>query len=418
MKCLWLTRKYPRPANSGELLYSEGLIRSLAEAGVEMTVIAHDNEEQPLATARHQDEYGVLWELGSAKLGGRLPSLLSPLPADAWRLRGGGLARLFRKALKRGGWDAVVIDHAAMGWAWPIYRSFYSRRPEPPPRLAYISHNHEAKIRRDIARSASFLSPRGLALRWDAGKYARLEEQLCAAADLVTAITPEEVEAYRLDFPHQHYLCLRPGYSGKRFPDRKISPETPRRVVMSGSFEWIAKQENLERFLAKGASTLAEAGIELQVVGKAPEGFRQDISRRYPAVVFTGTVPEVSPYLREARFGLIVEELGGGFKLKALDYVFHSLPIAGLECSVTGVPLKSPNEILLAENTEDLIERVVARIDRYDLLNEQRAAAYRRCEREFDWSQRGAALRQFLTSPAPVPASARSLAPLPGQPVG
>ena len=32
--------------------------------------------------------------------------------------------------------------------------------------------------------------------------------------------------------------------------------------------------------------------------------------------------------------GLIVEIVGGGFKLKSLDYVFHGLPIAGLEGAV------------------------------------------------------------------------------------
>ena len=33
------------------------------------------------------------------------------------------------------------------------------------------------------------------------------------------------------------------------------------------------------------------------------------------------------------------EELGGGFKLKALDYVFHGLPLAILDDSAAGLPL-------------------------------------------------------------------------------
>ena len=48
MNCLWLTRKYPRPANSGELIYSGGLLRAFVRAGAHVTAIAHDNDESPV----------------------------------------------------------------------------------------------------------------------------------------------------------------------------------------------------------------------------------------------------------------------------------------------------------------------------------------------------------------------------------
>jgi len=180
------------------------------------------------------------------------------------------------------------------------------------------------------------------ALQFDAEKYARQEEQLCAEVDLVTAITEAEVEAYRKNFSSQRYLCLTPRYEGEAHRDRVISEKTPRRVVMSGSFEWVAKRINLELFLEQAAKPLADAGIELQIVGKTEEAFRAAMRKRFPNVNFVGRVLEMSPYLLNSRMGLIVEEFGGGFKLKTLEYIYHGLPLAGLNHAVEGLPLKSP----------------------------------------------------------------------------
>ncbi|MDA7921806.1 hypothetical protein N9B73_08620 [Verrucomicrobiales bacterium] len=197
------------------------------------------------------------------------------------------------------------------------------------PVIVYLSHNHEAKIRREIAKNSKASFPHKLALQLDAEKYARQEEMLCREVDLVTAITETEVEAYRENFPSQHYISLTPGYEGESHI-RRISEATPRRVAISGSFEWVAKRINLERFLEQAASPLLAAGIELQIVGKADDDYRQAILDQFPGVDMVGRVPEMTPFLLDARMGLIVEEFGGGFKLKTLEYIFSWIAARGV----------------------------------------------------------------------------------------
>ncbi len=401
MKCLWLTRKYPRPANSGELIYSDGLLRSFAGSGAEIVAIAHDNDEAPVGdgseSSAYLDEDGVAWRLGSPALGSRLGSLLSRLPADSWRLKGGGPGKTLDAALANESWDAIIIDHAARGWALgPLRKRKKAAGISGGPVLVYVSHNHEAKVRREVARNSDASFPRRLALRLDAEKYARQEEALCREADLVTAITEAEVAAYSEHFPEQRYLCLTPGYEGPFHPEREITAETPRRVVMSGSFEWIAKRINLERFLAQAAAPLAAAGIELQIVGKTDEDFRQATSARFPGVDFVGRVPEMTPYLLDARLGLIVEEFGGGFTLKTLEYLFHGLPLAGLVQAVEGLPLRSPEHLLLERDIPALVAAVVAAIDDLDRLNAMRKSAYDLCREAFRWEDRGRRLHEAL----------------------
>ncbi len=401
MKCLWLTRKYPRPANSGELIYSNGLIRSLAKTGVELTVLAHDNDEAPVGdggeASRFRDEDGVEWRLGSPELGSRFASLFTRYPSDSWRLKHGGPEKALVSALANEGWDAIVIDHAALGWALaPIRERRRATGISGDPMIVYVSHNHEARVRREVARHSPAALPRRLALRLDAEKYAWQEQTLCRETDLVTAITPAEVDAYRESFPRKRYLCLTPGYEGPFHPGREITTATPRRVIMSGSFEWIAKRINLERFLEQAAAPLAAAGIGLQIVGKTDESFRKDMGARFPGVDLVGRVPEMTPYLLDARIGLIVEEFGGGFKLKTLEYLFHGLPLAGLVQAVEGLPLRSPEHLLLASDVPSLVAAVVGVIDDIDRLNAMQRKSFALCREAFRWEDRGRRLHEAL----------------------
>jgi len=395
MKCLWLTRKYPRPVNSGELIYSDGLIRAFAATEADLTVIAHDNDEKPIgdgsSSSIYHDDDSVEWRLGTPELGSRITSLFTKYPADTWRLKNGGPEKAFRKAFLTEDWDAIIIDHAAIGWAMNVIRQLrQSRTWTKIPVIVYVSHNHEAKIRPEIAKNSTEIFPKKLAQQYDAEKYARQENMLCREVDLVTAITETEVAAYRENFPDQKFLCLTPGYDGVvAATDEKISDKTPRRVVMSGSFEWIAKRINLDIFLGKAARSLLEAGIEVQIVGKTEESFRLQMVEKYPGIEFTGRVPEMTPYLLDARMGLIVEEFGGGFKLKALDYIFHGLPLAGLEKAVDGLPLSSPEHILLETDTETLVSSIIDCIDDMDRLNRMRDMSLEICRESFQWETRG-----------------------------
>lgn len=374
---------------------------SILLPGADLTVLAHDNDESPMGDGSeasvYRDEERVEWRLGSPTLGSRLGSLFTRYPADSWRLKNGGPEKAFAKALDREAWDAILIDHAALGWALdPIRNRRRAGTLSGDPVVVYLSHNHEAKVRREVARNSSANLPRRFALRLDAEKYARQEEALCRESDLVTAITPAEVEAYREQFPAQQYLCLNPGYDGPFFPERRITAETPRRVVMSGSFEWIVKRINLERFLEQAAVPLVDAGIALQIVGKTNETFRREMTTRFPGVDFVGRVPDMSPYLLGARMGLIVEEFGGGFKLKTLEYLFHGLPLAGLVQAVEGLPLSSPDHLILEPDTASLIAAVIGAIDDLDRLEAMRKTAYERCLAAFRWENRGQRLFKAL----------------------
>jgi glycosyltransferase involved in cell wall biosynthesis len=314
-------------------------------------------------------------------------SLYSPMPHIVYRCMTPAIRRKLRELLLPGGWDAIVFDNLSTCWALKPVLARYPDR-ETRPKLIYISHNHETSLRAQVAVNHPAFLKRQV-MRLDAFKIARLERAMVEAADLITAITPEDRDLYRSKQPGKRIEVITPGYRGRTVAERRITPEVPRRAIIVGSFDWIAKRLNLEEFVAAADPVFAAHGAELEVVGSADESFLKRLRRQARATRFVGTVDCLEGYMDCARVAIVPERSGGGFKLKVLDYVFNRLPILALNGSVAGVPLKHNEGILLFNSHESLARGVLGVMDDLDLLNRLHNDAYASCRAKFDWGCRG-----------------------------
>lgn len=384
-RCLWLTYADPEPRHSGEFIYSGGLIDAVAQAGVELEVLALGRSDAPKRNG-HRDSRVVWWLDDHGPLS-RLGSVASALPHIVYRCRTAEMRRMLDELLRRGGWTGIVFDGLSSGWALAPVLEYYAGERHRP-RLVYVSHNHEESTRELIAKSqVPFLKRQ--AVRLDARKATRLERELVEAVDIVTAITPDDMKLYRARWPEKPMAVLTPGYRGRSVASRRITTNMPRRAVIVGSFDWIAKRMNLEEFITVADPLFAARGAELQVIGSAEKSFLAGLRKRTVATEFTGTVDEVTGYLDAARIAIVPERTGGGFKLKVLEYVFNRLPVFGLTGSVAGVPLRNGDQIMLFPDHAALAHGVLNALDDVDLLNQIQQRAFIACSGQFDWASRG-----------------------------
>ena len=394
MRCLWLTLADPDPRHNGQYVYSGGLIDSVAATGTDIEVLGLRRPES-LRCSGARDDHVVWWLPGGPldPLQSHWGSLTSPLPHIAYRCRTAAMRRELDGLLQRGGWDAIVFDGISVGWALAPVLAHCGGRADRP-RLIYISHNHEESVRAQIAEGLRpFL--RRQAVRYDALKVSRLERELVDGVDFVTAITPEDFSLYRRRRCDKPMGVLTPGYRGRRLKQRQISSDMPRRAVIVGSFDWIAKRMNVEEFVDVADPLFAEWRAELQVVGSAEETFLARLRERTVATAFTGTVPDVTRYMDDARIAIVPERNGGGFKLKVLEYVFNRIPVFALNGSFAGVPLRHNESVMLFPDPASLAHGVLEAIDDVDRLNRLQENAYAACRDDFDWASRG---RQVLSA--------------------
>lgn len=387
MRCLWVTFADPDPRHNGQYVYSGGLIDALAASGAEVTVLGTTRPESP---PRIIGCDGVRWCLIDRPPRSPLASLVSPLPHLASRTAHRAAYRKLDELIGRERWDGIVLDGLSGAWALPTVRRRYAHARHRP-RVIYVSHNHEESLRRRVAARQRNPAMRAV-MEYDALKVMALERAVLRSADLVTAITADDRDLYAARSPGKPIFVLTPGYTGRYLDGRRITPDTPRRAVIVGSYHWIAKRMNLEDFLSVADPMFAAAGAELHVVGAAEPAFIARWKRRVSATRFTGTVDGVAPFMDQARVGIVPERVGGGFKLKVLDYVFNRMPILALDGSVAGIPLRHDESILLYPDHESLARGALRVIDDVDRLNRMQDRAYAQCRDKFDWQSRGRAL--------------------------
>jgi glycosyltransferase involved in cell wall biosynthesis len=393
LRCLWLTRMDPVPTDAGDLVYSLHLLTSLSRAGVRLTVLAMRRISD---RARSTDADGIEWIIvpwgGGREIGRRaaVRSLFSHLPNVATQYNTAPFRRALRLQMTRD-WDAIVVDHLGTGWAWPAVQAYKRRKPGVV--AVFIAHQCEAEARWSMARNFCGNVARKIALSIDAAKADRLEKRLIRQSNLVSAITNEDLRCFG---SLEKIILLTPGYAGRHVACREITDATPRRALILGSGNWLAKQMNLIEFTAAADEVLHERQIELWVVGNVPNRLRA--KDRFRAIRFLGFVEDLEPIFRSVRIGVVAERTGGGFKLKTLDYIFNRVPIAAIRGSIAGLPLTAGLHYLSFASMWELAQGVSDAIDDIERLNNLQEAAYAECRACFDWAERGRALHDALLS--------------------
>ena len=393
MNVLWITRFDPRVVDSGANMYTRGLLRGLAAAGVEVSVLGYDSGRSAMRPLP-----GVDLELLPSPRRSRLLSLVSPLQSDAYRAQSAAFADRISLSITSE-LSAVVLDYFAMGWALPTIAKAVAGLGGRRPVIVYVSHNHEQTVRRQVAASYGGNPLVRSLLLFDARKAAKLEAQIVAGADLVTTTTDQDRELFRAAAPSKAYLTLAPGYDGGPVGALAVLSEfTPRRVAVLGSFDWIAKRESFRRFVDAADGPFRRLGIELVVIGRAGAKFVADIEARSPICRFVGFVDDPASILQSARLGLMPDELGGGFKLRNLDYIFRGLPVAGIRSQMAGLPFPAKDGMIVGDDVRDLVANITGAIDDLPRLIALRDFALSNCIGRFDWESRGASLRAAIES--------------------
>lgn len=394
--CLWLTRFYPYPPYAGDKIYTARLIEALAALDCTVTVLcsleAVDCASEPPKDVDQRIEWIRKAPSGSDRA---WAYPISSLPRQALALATPTQRAAVEQLLRRQSWSVIVIDSVTMGWVLPQIETHWPDQAKRPP-LIYLSHNHEASLRRTAARESSGSLLKRLALRLDAKRVAALEARLLAAAALVTVNTQADRRLYENDDPKQRYEVLVPGYDGPVAQERLLTADTPRRVVVVGSFGWLVKRQNLCEFLEAAAAPLAARGIGIDIVGSGPTGFLDRLRRWFPQATIHGQVAQVEPYLAAARISVVPERVGGGFKHKVLNAVFQRIPIFALSESITELPLDDGQSVRLCPGFHELVAAIIAEIDDLERLNSLQRNAFAACVGRFDWGDRGRRLRMAI----------------------
>lgn len=386
---LWIARILPTPISAGDRLYTQGVVRSLAAAGAKVRFLGLlDPDADDPDPADLPPE--IDWRLVPGGPNNRILSLASLMPLVAKRFATRAYAQALRQILASERFDAVVLDHYSTVWALPLLRR-HGIRP------AIIGHDFETEVTRSIYEAYHGNPLKKLALWLNALKTRRAEHQLARAASLGVTLTEADARAFeRIGLAST--LVISPGHHGGRSDLADPLPDE-RRVVLFGTYKWVAKQMNLRAFLKAADARFAKEGVALDVVGAVPDKLRAELEGSLRATRLLGFVDDPDTVFRHARMGVVPEVTGGGFKLKTLDYIFAGLPVAGLAPALEGVPETVRRWLIVRDDMDELVDAICKSIADTGRLTQLRRECFKAAKVAFDWDDRGRLLLAALTAP-------------------
>ena len=389
---LWLTRWPPyAPRRGGDMDYSRNLMHSLALcAPVHGLAFGASGDPIPWAP-------GVSWTLVEQAEPPRLASVISPLPNVAFRHRAQAYLNAAIKAAQTT--DAIFVDFIGLfALVEPLRRALLPLGAARPP-IIVVNHNFEHGVRRQMVEAETAPVMRA-ALAYDTWKAGRLERAANRAADALIPNTPADQVLFQTvtDKPS---VVITPAYEGRRAPPRVIDVATPARICILGNHDAHHKRMVLDRTLA----ALAAKGVErLCVVDVVGGGETESFAAKYPGFNYYGYVDDIDAYLRTVRFGLIPDDIGGGFKHRALTHAFQRVPMLALTSALNGMGFTEDVHFAPAANLADLADQIPVLLTDFSRLNALQEAAYLHCESAYDWADRGRALHAFISQlPRPLP---------------
>jgi glycosyltransferase involved in cell wall biosynthesis len=384
MAYLWLTRYPPyAPLKGGALDYTRDLVHSLAR---QAPVDALAYRAPGVLPPPHGD---ARWTMLPIAAKPRVASVISPLPNVASRnVDAGYLTRATEMAAAA---EAVFVDFIAMAWIVEPLTKALAALPGRPP-VIMITHNYEAAVRRQMAAGTRSPLMRA-ALRFDGWKAERLERAANAAADGLTAITSTDREAFarECDTPS---ITLPPAYDGPIAPDRRITADTPRTMTILGNRSSHHKLMVLERTLAALSAIGLQKTANVDIAG---DGDFSGFAERYPGFHYRGYVEDLSAYLADVRLGLVSDDIGGGFKIRAMTYAFLGVPMLALRDAMLGMDFEDGRHFIGVDTLDDLARTAATLIDDTDRLESLRREAYAFAADRFDTSAAGRRLVDFAS---------------------
>jgi hypothetical protein len=400
LRCLWLAREIPLPLRFGDKTYTARLAQALVATGASVKFVGIAGSAASSLPAAKAFESRIEWTVVPGRPNPTVVALASRLPFVAARFATRDYVQQLNAMLRARDFDVIIVDHYAMAWAIDYIQK--SENDGARPLIVYIAHNFETKLSAEVARDFRGNLFRKAALYGNAWKIANAERRLARFADIIVTLTPEDANSLAPLSPLSAKLVLMPGYNAPRASDRQIVRATPRRVVIVGAYRWTPKQMNLSAFLGTADPILHNAGIGIDIVGEVSDSLRKAWEAKVKSTRFHGFVENLGDLLAARRMGLVIEQTGGGFKLKTLDYIFNRMPIAAIKGSMAGLPLAAGLHYLSFESMRELAQGIVAVIDDIERLNSLQQAAYKKCDVAFDWRDRGRtlcnAIRQALSA--------------------
>jgi glycosyltransferase involved in cell wall biosynthesis len=203
---------------------------------------------------------------------------------------------------------------------------------------------------------------RNPAIRWyvrqEANKVRQWETAVCQRAQVCMACSEHDRKILASLAPQTHVMLVpnvvntdsySPRYDGER-----------RTLIFQGGMDWFPNRDAVEFFLEQIFPLLRSDFPDLEFIAAGRNPSAEMLARfgHLKGVRFTGTVPDMRPYLEQATVCVVPLRMGSGTRLKILEAAAAGKAIVSTRLGAEGLDFSPGAEILLADEPEEFAAAV------------------------------------------------------------
>ncbi len=356
MKILFISRLFPHSQGISGSLIINNRIRFLAERGHQVGLLSFIAEEDKPHISEIKP-YVSEMELFPAPeittpLRRAANCLLSASPFPFCDGRVPGMRRKAGEMIERSRYNVAIAEFSAMG-------QYLYRNPWLPAVRRIISC-HECWTT-GYLKSIRFhgWSPRGMIRRFTFDQVRRYEFNMYMNMDHILVLTPEE--RYRLlkHSPNLRISVVPHGVDTAYFspPETDNSEES---IVFVGYYPNESNRDAVLWFVRNVWPKLKKKhpGVKFYVVGRGPVPAINDLSRRDPAIIVTGGVEDIRPYLAKARAFICPIRMGSGFRAKLLEAMAAGVPVVSTSLAAEGISSWGGDTMFMADTPRQMLRAI------------------------------------------------------------
>ena len=359
MQILFISTSLPVPPNSGQAIRTLSIIQAMASSGHKLSFLSFasrgkvtsydplssycgdvDVLERPLTNMSERADYL-----------GRASCLLSFRSYSVERFRSEPMRVRIQTAIAAKHPDLIVCD------------SLYALVNVPPTNvpIALNCHNVEHMILERYCRIEENIVKKC---------YARMEAYLIRSAErrgskraaMAMVCSRDDGDALRRLNPNVPVFVVPNSVDTDSYdPDgNHIPSKTGPVLLFQGSMDWYPNRDAVE-FFARSILPLVRAeypDVRFVVAGRNPPS--ELVSELGGNAEFTGTVPDMRPYLSAATVVVVPLRVGGGTRIKILEACAAGRAVVSTTLGAEGLGLQSGKEIVLADDPNEFARCVIA----------------------------------------------------------
>jgi polysaccharide biosynthesis protein PslH len=259
-----------------------------------------------------------------------------------------------------------------------------------------FAHNAETMIwKRHFKVARTF--PRKLVAGLEYHKMRRFESARCRVFDHLITVSDLD-RAFFAEFVPAHQISVLATGVDLDYFRPSAAPENPRKLVFTGSMDWLANEDAILFFARKILPLVSRGipGVTLTVAGRDPTEKLKQLAQSNPQIQLTGTVPDVRPYIEQASVYILPLQVGGGTRLKIFEAMAMGKPIVSTQIGAEGLPVVHGEHLLIENEPQGFATAVIGLLNDTSRRRRIAEAARRLVESQFGWPEVGRAFHGIL----------------------